>query len=54
MPLIGPYPGIGGLVLATVHGSLGVTQSPGSGEAVADGIASGLWDAALAPARLLD
>jgi glycine/D-amino acid oxidase-like deaminating enzyme len=53
LPLIGPYPGVGGLVLATGHGSLGVTQSLGSGEAVADGIESGAWAAALAPARLL-
>jgi glycine/D-amino acid oxidase-like deaminating enzyme len=53
LPLLGPYPGVGGLVLATGHGSLGVTQSLGSGEAVADGIESGAWDAALAPARLL-
>jgi glycine/D-amino acid oxidase-like deaminating enzyme len=40
-------------VLATGHGSLGVTQSLGSGEAVADGIADERWDPALAPARLL-
>jgi glycine/D-amino acid oxidase-like deaminating enzyme len=40
-------------VLATGHGSLGVTQSLGSGEAVAEGIAHGNWDSALAPARLL-
>jgi glycine/D-amino acid oxidase-like deaminating enzyme len=53
LPLIGPYPGVGGLVLATGHGSLGVTHSLGSGEAVADGIESGEWDAALAPSRLL-
>jgi glycine/D-amino acid oxidase-like deaminating enzyme len=53
LPLIGPYPGVEGLVLATGHGSLGVTQSLGSGEAVADGLAAGGWDAALAPARLL-
>ena len=43
---------VGGLVLATGHGSLGVTQSLGSGEAIADGIADGNWDPALAPARL--
>lgn len=53
LPLLGPYPGVGGLVLATGHGSLGVTQSLGSGEAVADGIASDTWDPALAPARLI-
>ena len=53
LPLIGPYPGVGGLVLATGHGSVGVTQSLGSGEAVADGLAASEWDAALAPARLL-
>ena len=53
LPLIGPYPGADGLVLATGHGSLGVTQSLGSGEAVADGIAERRWDAALAPQRLL-
>jgi glycine/D-amino acid oxidase-like deaminating enzyme len=50
LPLIGPYPGIDGLVLATGHGSLGVTQSLGSGEAVAVGIDESRWDAALAPA----
>ena len=53
LPLIGPYPGVGGLVLATGHGSLGVTQSLGSGEAVAEGIAESRWDATLAPQRLL-
>lgn len=53
LPLLGPYPGVGGLVLATGHGSLGVTQGLGSGEFVAAGIESGAWDAALAPARLL-
>jgi glycine/D-amino acid oxidase-like deaminating enzyme len=53
LPLIGPYPGAGGLVLATGHGSVGVTQSLGTGEAVADGISEGRWDAALAPRRLL-
>ena len=53
LPLIGPYPGAGGLVLATGHGSVGVTQSLGTGEAVADGIAERRWDAALAPQRLL-
>jgi D-hydroxyproline dehydrogenase subunit beta len=53
LPLLGPYPGADGLVLATGHGSVGVTQSLGSGEVVAGGIASGRWDAALAPARLL-
>ena len=54
LPLIGPYPGVGGLVLATGHGSVGVTQSLGSGEAVAEGgIAERRWDAALAPQRLL-
>jgi glycine/D-amino acid oxidase-like deaminating enzyme len=53
LPLIGPYPGAAGLVLATGHGSLGVTQSLGSGEAVADGITESRWGAALAPQRLL-
>ncbi len=53
LPLLGPYPGAEGLVLATGHGSVGVTHSLGSGEVVADGIASGRWDAALAPQRLL-
>ena len=53
LPLLGPYPGVAGLVLATGHGSLGVTQSLGSGEAVADGIVEGRWEAALDPARLL-
>jgi D-hydroxyproline dehydrogenase subunit beta len=53
LPLIGPYPGADGLVLATGHGSVGVTQSLGTGEAVADGIAGSGWDAALVPARLL-
>ena len=53
LPLIGPYPGTPGLVLATGHGSVGVTQSLGTGEAVADGLAEGRWGAALAPQRLL-
>jgi glycine/D-amino acid oxidase-like deaminating enzyme len=53
LPLIGPYPGAPGLVLATGHGSVGVTQSLGSGEAVAEGIADGRWHAPLLPARLL-
>jgi glycine/D-amino acid oxidase-like deaminating enzyme len=53
LPLIGPYPGAEGLMLATGHGALGVTQSLGSGEAVAEGILSEEWDPALAPARLL-
>ena len=41
LPLLGPYPGVDGLVLATGHGSVGVTQSLGSGEAVADGVTQG-------------
>jgi D-hydroxyproline dehydrogenase subunit beta len=53
LPLLGPYPGAQGLVLATGNGSVGVTQSLGSGEVVAEGILSGQWDPALAPARLL-
>ncbi len=53
LPLIGPYPGAEGLVLATGHGSVGVTQSLGTGEVVADGIGGGGWDPALMPARLL-
>ena len=39
LPLLGPYPGADGLILATGHGSVGVTLSLGSGEVVADGIA---------------
>jgi len=53
LPLIGPYPGVDGLVLATGHGSVGVTQSLGTGEAVAEGITDRRWDAALAPERML-
>jgi D-hydroxyproline dehydrogenase subunit beta len=53
LPLLGPYPGITGLVLATGHGPLGVTQSLGSGEAVAEGVADGRWEPALDPGRLL-
>jgi glycine/D-amino acid oxidase-like deaminating enzyme len=53
LPLIGPYPGADGLVLATGHGSVGVTQSLGTGEAVAEGILGRVWDPALAPTRLL-
>lgn len=53
LPLLGPYPGAKGLILATGHGSVGVTQSLGSGEAVAEGIIESRWDAALAPQRLL-
>jgi glycine/D-amino acid oxidase-like deaminating enzyme len=54
LPLIGPYPGVDGLVLATGHGPVGVTQSLGSGEAVAEGITHASWDPLLSPARLLD
>ena len=54
LPLIGPYPGADGLVLATGHGSVGVTLSLGSGEAVADGITHASWAPSLSPARLLD
>jgi glycine/D-amino acid oxidase-like deaminating enzyme len=54
LPLIGPYPGAPGLVLATGHGPVGVTQSLGSGEVVAEGIAHASWDPLLSPARLLD
>jgi glycine/D-amino acid oxidase-like deaminating enzyme len=53
LPLIGPYPGADGLVLATGHGAVGVTQSLGSGEAVAEGIMHAGWHPALLPERLL-
>ena len=53
LPLLGPYPGADGLILATGHGSVGVTLSLGSGEVVADGIAEGRWDPALTPDRAL-
>jgi glycine/D-amino acid oxidase-like deaminating enzyme len=53
LPLIGPYPGAEGLVLATGHGPVGVTQSLGTGEAVAEGIGERRWDTALTPDRLL-
>ena len=51
LPLHGPVPGSPGLVLATGHGSQGITWGPGSGEAVARGIVQGEWAAALLPER---
>jgi D-hydroxyproline dehydrogenase subunit beta len=51
LPLHGPMPGIEGLVLATGHGGQGITWGPGAGAAVAEGIATGRWDPALAPGR---
>ena len=53
LPLHGPVPGVDGLVLATGHGSQGITWGGGSGKAVADGIVSGTWDEALLPSRFL-
>jgi glycine/D-amino acid oxidase-like deaminating enzyme len=49
LPLHGPVEGIDGLVLACGHRSHGVTWGPGSGEAVAHGVLTGEWDAALSP-----
>lgn len=51
LPLHGPVPGLDGLVLATGHGSQGITWGIGSGEAVAHGLLTGQWDPALAPSR---
>lgn len=51
LPLHGPVPGAPGLVLATGHGSQGITWGGGSGLAVAQAIVSDRWDPALAPRR---
>jgi glycine/D-amino acid oxidase-like deaminating enzyme len=52
LPLHGPIEGIDGLVLASGHGSHGLTWGPGSGEAVARGVLVGEWDPALLPDRV--
>ncbi len=36
LPVIGPAPGLKGLILATGHGTLGFTQSPATGKVVAE------------------
>ena len=53
LPLHGPLPGLDGVILATGHGSQGITWGIGSGEAVAAGVLTGAWDPALAPARFV-
>jgi glycine/D-amino acid oxidase-like deaminating enzyme len=53
LPLHGPVPGVDGLVLATGHGGQGISWGLGAGEAIAEGIVTGRWDAALAPERAL-
>ncbi|MDA3040162.1 MAG: FAD-binding oxidoreductase [Actinomycetota bacterium] len=54
LPLHGPVPGMEGLILATGHGSQGITWGIGSGEAVAAGVLGDRWDPALAPARFAE
>jgi glycine/D-amino acid oxidase-like deaminating enzyme len=51
LPLHGPVPGVERLVLACGHNAQGVTWGPGAAASVADGLATGVWDAALAPSR---
>ena len=34
--MIGPAPGVDGLILATGHGTLGFTQAPATGKVVAE------------------
>ncbi len=53
LPLHGPVPGSSGLILATGHGSQGITWGVGSGEAVAAGVLGQGWDRALLPDRYL-
>ncbi|HWO71303.1 MAG TPA: FAD-dependent oxidoreductase [Actinomycetota bacterium] len=36
LPVIGPAPGVDGLILATGHGTLGFTQAPATGKVVAE------------------
>ncbi|MDR7574066.1 MAG: FAD-dependent oxidoreductase, partial [Armatimonadota bacterium] len=36
LPAIGPVPGVGGLYVATGHGTLGFTLAPGTGRLLAD------------------
>jgi D-amino-acid dehydrogenase len=55
LPLIGPVPGVPGVLLATGHGMLGVTLAPATGAAVA-ALARGErpgWVAPFDPARLV-
>jgi glycine/D-amino acid oxidase-like deaminating enzyme len=51
LPLHGPVPGEDGLYLCCGHNAQGVTWGPGAAAVVADSLASGQWDAALAPER---
>ena len=53
LPLHGPLPGVGGLVLACGHGHYGISCAPGVGAAIAEGVATGAWDATLGPTRLV-
>jgi glycine/D-amino acid oxidase-like deaminating enzyme len=53
LPLLGPLPGVQGLAVACGHGELGVALAPAAGSAIAAGIATGTWDEALLPERLL-
>jgi len=53
LPLLGPLPGVQGLAVACGHGELGVALAPAAGSAIAAGIATGTWDEALVPERLL-
>jgi glycine oxidase len=52
LPLVGPWPGAPGLVLATGHYRSGVLLAPRTGELVADGVLGKGWgEPAFAPAR---
>ena len=52
LPIIGPVPGVKGLVIATGHGMLGLTLGPLTGEIVARQVLEGFdARAELLPAR---
>lgn len=54
LPIVGPLPGVDGVVVATGHGMLGLTLGPVTGEIVADWVLEGttkpLWQG-MAPSR---
>ncbi len=54
LPLVGPVPGVSGLVLAAGHYRTGVLLSPATGRMVADGLAGKGWaEPAFLPERFL-
>jgi D-amino-acid dehydrogenase len=52
LPILGPVPGIGNLLLATGHGAAGLQLGPYSGKVIADTIAGGAAETEIAPFSL--